>query len=702
MARRSPEAEARYKAYQKKYHAERNARARYSYEKLEKARRVVVKGKNLSAEFMQSRAPGVTGETPWEKDLTVHPLKWRRYGMPKDLPTMVDDYEFEGKRIYRFFIDPRMLFDCSLFDNMTDEEIAYFNDEKHWSGDIPKNYDHVTLENELEGEPGVYGYLVHVNRGRKEKNNPPRGRSRYKRKDGKELIWDDPRLDAPWWQECGDYMYPYFTEEEALRAFKVKKPSEYSKIYQKVYLYRLTKPINLGDVRVWLNSNRPLRKKEHGAILLDAAGTDTYGRLYVFDKSRQALLSVDELDEIEEQEAWDRLTPEEQQKINDEYEYYEKLEEERRQINQKRCDALELIFTERFNIDEYVNQHLKWAEEEAAENPDDKHATRWAEKLRADIPNMPLDEKLDFISENMYPTEPSACEEVLRSLNIVTPYETLTHLADVMPLDQETIEHAVMVHKMNLKDGTETKKLGFRRKAGEYHLNEEQEQYVRAGLVDRFARNGMNASAALLRDVYNSDWYRCMEADQYEDIHGFSWETINMDDYLAGHLLTFGEGMVYGAFAPKHDRIEFLADLLKRGEIDVPTFWKRVEASSYVRGLEQFGPEGEESFIITKKNWRQFLKCWDEDRPEDYEPDPTEDVSIFPESLNGDSLEEFHQRFYEWRTKDWEAWIDSLPDDWWVVNSDAIAVASYQVEDPALVPEMLEYYVKNGPQRYSY
>ena len=114
MARRSPEAEARYKAYQKKYHAERNARARYSYERLEKVYRVTVKGKNLSAEFMQSRAPGVTGETPWEKDLTVHPRKWRRYGMPKDLPTMVDDYKFEGKRVRRFFIDPRMHFDCSL------------------------------------------------------------------------------------------------------------------------------------------------------------------------------------------------------------------------------------------------------------------------------------------------------------------------------------------------------------------------------------------------------------------------------------------------------------------------------------------------------------------------------------------------------------------------------------------------------------
>lgn len=696
---RSPEAEARYKAYQKKYHAERNARAKYSYEKLEKAYRVTVKGKNLSAEFMQSRAPGVTGETPWEKDLTVHPIKWRRYGMPKDLPAVVQN-AFGDEAPGRSFLDPRMLFDCTLFDNMTDEEIEYFNDEKHWV--VEKLDADITLKNELEGEPGVYGYLVHVNRGSKEVNNPPVGRPRYLRQDGKELVWEDPRLDAPYWQECGDYMYPYFTEEEALHAFKVKKPSEYSKIYQKVYLYRLTKPINLGDVRVWLNSDRPLRKKEHGAILMDAAGTDTYGRLYVFDKSRQALLSVDELDEIEEQEAWDRLTPEEQQKIRAQEDYYEQLVEERWQINQKRCDALELIFTERFNIDEYVNQHLKWALQDAANEPDNEAFVHRAKVLSEEIPAMPLDEKLDFISENMYPTAPSACEEVLRSLNIVTPYETLTHLADVMPLDQETIEHAVMVHKMNLKDGTETKKLGFRRKAGEYHLNEEQEQYVRAGLVDRFARNGMNASAALLRDVYNSDWYRCMEADQYEDIHGFSWETINMDDYLAGHLLTFGEGMVYGAFAPKHDRIEFLADLLKRGEIDMPTFWKRVEASSYVRGLEQFGPEGKESFIITKKNWRQFLKCWDEDRPEDYEPDPTEDVSLIPESLGGANQAEYQERIYKWRTKDWEAWIDSLPDDWWVVNSDAIAVASYQVEDPALVPEMLEYYVKNGPQRYSY
>jgi len=191
MARRSPEAEARYKAYQKKYHAERNARARYSYERLEKAHRVVVSGKDLSAELMQRRAPGITGETPWDKDLTVHPYKWRRQGMPKDLPRYVSN-AFGDAAPYKSFTDPRMLFDCTLFDNMTDEEIAYFNDEKHW---VIEDLDtDITLKNELEGEPGVYGYLMHVNRGRKEVNNPPKGRSRYKRKDGKELVWDDPRL----------------------------------------------------------------------------------------------------------------------------------------------------------------------------------------------------------------------------------------------------------------------------------------------------------------------------------------------------------------------------------------------------------------------------------------------------------------------------------------------------------------------------
>lgn len=687
---RSPESEARYKAYQKQYHAERNARARYSYERLEKDHRVVVKGKDLSAELMHTRAPGVTGETPWEKDLSIHPYKWRRYGMPKDLPSVVMD-AFGDEAPHRAFMDPRMLFDCSLFDNMTDEEIAYFNDEKHW---VIEDLDtDITLKNELEGEPGVYGYLVHVNRGRKELNNPPKGRPRYKRKDGKELIWDDPRLDAPWWQECGDYIYVYLNEKEARDSFESQK-MRLDDLNQEVRLYRLTKPISISEARAWLNCDHPLREEKHGAVTLDAFGTGQYGRPGALRLPQQPAPDEDEQDRIAEEEYWNSLTPEEQQKTLDDLEYYQALEEKRRQINKERCEAMEPMYTERFNVDEYMAYLLKRAEDHAADEPDDEFAVDWLNKLREDIPTMSLKKKLDFVEEEMYKEDPSGCEETLRSLNLVTPYETMTRLVEIMPLSQKTIEAAVAVHKSRLKSGIEAKKLGFRRKGGQYHLTEEQEQYVRAGLVDYYTREGERGSAELMRLVYDSDWYPCLEPDQYEEEGGFSWETINMEDYRAGRLLPFGDGFPRGAFGPKHDRIEYLADLLKRGEIDVPTFWKRVQDSSYVADQERFGPGGEESFIITKQNWRQFLKCWDADRPEDCEPDPSVDVSVFPRALGGDSWDEFQNRSYDWHTKDWEAWIDSLPDDWWTLNTDAVDVASYQVEEPRLVPEMVDHVLK--------
>lgn len=687
---RSPESEARYKAYQKQYHAERNARARYSYERLEKDHRVVVKGKDLSAELMHTRAPGVTGETPWEKDLSIHPYKWRRYGMPKDLPSVVMD-AFGDEAPHRAFMDPRMLFDCSLFDNMTDEEIAYFNDEKHW---VIEDLDtDITLKNELEGEPGVYGYLVHVNRGRKELNNPPKGRPRYKRKDGKELIWDDPRLDAPWWQECGDYIYVYLNEKEARDSFESQK-MRLDDLNQEVRLYRLTKPISISEARAWLNCDHPLREEKHGAVTLDAFGTGQYGRPGALRLPQQPAPDADEQDRIAEEEYWNSLTPEEQQKTLDDLEYYQALEEKRRQINKERCEAMEPMYTERFNVDEYMAYLLKRAEDHAADEPDDEFAVDWLNKLREDIPTMSLKKKLDFVEEEMYKEDPSGCEETLRSLNLVTPYETMTRLVEIMPLSQKTIEAAVAVHKSRLKSGIEAKKLGFRRKGGQYHLTEEQEQYVRAGLVDYYTREGERGSAELMRLVYDSDWYPCLEPDQYEEEGGFSWETINMEDYRAGRLLPFGDGFPRGAFGPKHDRIEYLADLLKRGEIDVPTFWKRVQDSSYVADQERFGPGGEESFIIMKQNWRQFLKCWDADRPEDCEPDPSVDVSVFPRALGGDSWDEFQNRSYDWHTKDWEAWIDSLPDDWWTLNTDAVDVASYQVEEPRLVPEMVDHVLK--------
>ena len=622
---------------------------------------------------MQSRAPGITGETPWDKGLTVHPYKWRRQGTPKDLPRYVSN-AFGDAAPYESFTDPRMLFDCSLFDNMTDEEIAYFNDEKHW---VVEDLDtDITLKNELEGEPGVYGYLVHVNRGRKEVNNPPVGRPRYKRKDGKELIWDDPRLDAPWWQECGDYIYVYLNEKEARDSFKLQK-MRLDDLNQEVRLYRLTKPISISEAREWLNSDHPLREERHGAITLDAFGTGQYGRPGALRLPQQPAPDADEQDRIAEEEYWNSLTPEEQQKTLDDLEYYQALEEKRRQINKERCDAMEPMYTERFNVDDYMAWLLKMAQYRVDDEPEDEFAVDWLNKLRKEIPTMPLKEKLTYVEEGMYREDPSGCEETLRTLNLVTPYETMTRLADIMPLSQKMIEAAVAVHKSRLKLGIETEKLGFRRKGGQYHLTEEQEQYVRAGLVDYYTREGENGSALLMRYLHDSDWYRSLDPSQYEEINGFSWETINMEDYRAGHLLTFGDALPDGAIAPPHDRIEYLADLVKRGEIDVPTFWERVKTNSYVGTVEKFGPDGEQSFIITKKNWRQFVH-YREERPN------SESASLrycqFPEALGSDDYEEHMERSYVWRIADWEAWIDSLPDDWFAVNTEAVQAALYEYE----------------------
>ncbi|WP_168167580.1 hypothetical protein, partial [Rothia sp. HMSC065C03] len=95
---------------------------------------------------------------------------------------------------------------------------------------------------------------------------------------------------------------------------------------------------------------------------------------------------------------------------------------ERWQINQKRCEALERFWKERYNIDDYVNQHLQWALEAAEEDPDNVSAVHYAKVLSEQVPVMPLEEKLLFIKEDMYPPAPSAGEEELRKLNIVTPY----------------------------------------------------------------------------------------------------------------------------------------------------------------------------------------------------------------------------------------------------------------------------------------
>lgn len=373
----------------------------------------------------------------------------------------------------------------------------------------------------------------------------------------------------------------------------------------------------------------------------------------------------------------DNPTTNTQQKTLDDLEYYQALEEKRRQINKERCDAMEPMYTERFNIDTYMALALKEAEAHAEVNSQDEEAFNRVQRLHDEIPTMSIEEKLEFIDEDMYYKDSKGYEEKLRSLNIITPYETQLRLAYVLDPSQRMIEHAVNIHKANLKNGTETKKLNFRRKGGQYHLNEEQEEYVRNIQVNDFAYEGEHRSNELLQMVYDNEWYPCLEADQHEEINGFSWDTINMDDYRAGRLLTFSDALPDGAIAPPHDRIEYLADLVKRGEIDVPTFWKRVKTNSYVGTVEKFGPDGEQSFIITKKNWRQFVH-YREERPN------SESDSLwycqFPEVLGSDDYEEHMERSYVWRIADWEAWIDSLPDDWFAVNTKAVQAALDEYE----------------------
>ncbi|WP_168167581.1 hypothetical protein, partial [Rothia sp. HMSC065C03] len=96
---------------------------------------------------------------------------------------------------------------------------------------------------------------------------------------------------------------------------------------------------------------------------------------------------------------------------------------------------------------------LKMAQYRVDDAPDSESANDWLNTLREEIPTMSLDQKLDLLEEEMYREDPSGCEETLRTLNLVTPYETMTRLVDIMPLSQKMIEAAVAVHKSRLKLG---------------------------------------------------------------------------------------------------------------------------------------------------------------------------------------------------------------------------------------------------------
>lgn len=677
----SESTEDREKAYQKQYQSDRLLRRRFSYEALEKKHRVTVKGKDLSAELMAARAPGVTGETPWVKDLTVHPLQWRREGIPAGLPRHIPN-AFGDLAPGRDFTDPRMLFDASLFESMTDEEIAYFNDQKHWAVENPSAGDDIVLDAELKNEPGCYGYLVHLNRGRKELNNPPVGRPHYKRADGKELVWGDPRLEAPYWQECGDFIYAHLDEASARAHFDSLRSALYS-LNQELRLYRLTKPISIGEAREWLNSDHPLREDRHGAITVEAVGTgqlDTPGALRV---PQLPAPDEDELNEAAEKAWWDSLTADEQRAYEAAQEADVRLVEDRAAINLQRQEFYDRIYKDLYNVDALLQQLLEWAEE--AENEAD------AQWHRENNTTMDLEDKLEFVA-SFYRRNPDDGEAALRAANLVTPHETLTHLAGTLPLTDEMIAAAAARHRNALQAGTEQQHLNFRRRTGggEYVLTKAQEQYAREHLITAYTRSGTEGSAQLLMAIYEPSGMTLLDPHDECDGNGFCWETMNLDDYRAGFLFPLYSDMPTGGFAPAKDRVEYLCLLLKQGVITLEQFWQRLRTDSYIGDRDEYFENGSNALVMTKKNWRNLLH---QEQPEDTAEDP---VMMPTDWAFVDASDE---RLGFWTLSEWEAYVASQPEDWFIVGEDVPMIIGQSVEPELLLPEMLAWHQRHLDSR---
>lgn len=664
-------------AYQKQYQQDRLARQHYSYESLEKKYRVTAGGKDLSAELMATRAPGVTGTTPWIKDLTVHPLKWRREGIPADLPHFIPD-AFATEAPGRFFIDPRMVFDASLFESMTEEEITYFNDKKHWAVEDPSAGDDISLATELENEPGCYGYLVHANYGRKKLNDPPVGRPHYKRKDGMILTWGDPRLEAPYWQECGDFLYAFLDEESARKKYAALR-STLSSLNQEVRLYRLTKPITMGEARTWLNSDHSLREERHGAITLDAAGTGQLGTPGALRAPQQPAPDEDELDAAAEKTWWDSMSPEEQQAFDANHETELRLVEEREAINDERQDFYDRIYKDLYNVDALLQQLLEWAEETGNEED--------AQFYRENNSTMTLDEKLEFLDEQ-YQRRPHDYEAEIRSANLVSPYETLTHLAPVAPLTEEMIAAAASHHRSALKLGTEHKRLKFRRRRGGdgYALTKEQETYTREHLLKGYTRAGVEGSKQLLIEMYENTGMRLLDPSSNGDGNGLTWDGINLDDYRAGFLFPLGPDMPTGGFAPRRDRVEYLCLLLKQGVITLEAFWERLRHGSYVGDREELFEDGDNALVMTKKNWRNQVY---RNQPDSTEEDPL----MLPNDWAFVKWDK--ERLGIWTLSEWEEYMADKPDDWFVVGHNVAKSIGEEVEPELLLPEMLEWHQRS-------
>lgn len=401
-------------------------------------------------------------------------------------------------------------------------------------------------------------------------------------------------------------------------------------------------------------------------------------RLNASEVTQQVPLTEDELDRAEEKAWWDSLTPEEQRAYEAEHEANLRMIEEREVINDARQDFYDRIYKDLYNVDALLQRLLERAEEVG-----DEENAQWYRENNA---TLSLEEKLEFVADE-YRTRPAHYEAKLRATNLVTPFETLTNLVPVVPLSDEMIAAAAHRNKVALKAGTEGKSLNIkRRRSGGYLLTEAQEKYVREHLLKAYTRGGKEGSAQMLVEIYEPTGMWLLDPREDGDGNGFDWDTVNLDDYRAGFLFPLDSNMPTGGFAPRRDRVEFLCLLLKKGVITLEKFWERLRTDSYIGDRDEFFEDGANSLVMTKHNWRNLLhKAKLNDTAEDPQMIPTDWAFV-------DAADE---RLGFWSLSEWEEYIASKPDDWFVVGEDIPEYIGQEVEPTLLLPEMLEWHQRH-------
>lgn len=402
------------------------------------------------------------------------------------------------------------------------------------------------------------------------------------------------------------------------------------------------------------------------------------GQLNVSEATQQVPLTEDELDRAEEKAWWDSLTPEEQRAYEAKHEADLRMVEEREVINDARQDFYDRIYKDLYNVDALLQQLLEWAEEAG-----DEEDAQWHRENNA---TLTLDEKLEFVADE-YTNRPSHYEAELRATNLVTPFETMTTLAAAVPLSDTMIATMAKRHRSLLKLGIEDKALNFRRRPkGGYSLNDEQQQYVRKQLLKNYTRIGKAGSAQMLVAIYEPTGMWLLEPRKDGDGNGFTWDTVNLDDYRAGFLFPLSSNMPTGGFAPRRDRVEFLCLLLKKGVITLERFWERLRSNSYIADRDEFFEDGVNSLVMTKRNWRNLVhKAKLNDTAEDPQMIPTDWAFV-------DAADE---RLGFWSLSEWEEYIASKPDDWFVVGEDIPEYIGQDLEPTLLLPEMLEWHQRH-------